>query len=73
MGPAIIDSAYFQLPFWATDSLPLSNAKSIITNALRETDTKADINFTWDENMHQEKKNTYGKFFDFCAEKCVYN
>ena len=44
MGPAIIDSAYFQLPFWATDSLPLSNAKSIITNALRETDTKADIN-----------------------------
>ena len=21
----------------------------------------------------KRKKNTYGKFFDFCAEKCVYN
>ena len=28
---------------------------------------------TWDQNMHQEKKIHYGKFFDFCAEKCVYN
>ena len=28
---------------------------------------------TWDQNMYQEKKIHYGKFFDFCAEKCVYN
>ena len=27
--------------------------------------------YTWDENMHQEKKKCYGKFFDFCAEKCI--
>ena len=26
---------------------------------------------TWDLNMHQEKKIIYGKFFDFCAEKCI--
>ena len=26
---------------------------------------------TRDQNMHQEKKIHYGKFFDFCAEKCV--
>ena len=26
---------------------------------------------TWDENMHQERKKCYGKFFDFCAEKCI--
>ena len=26
---------------------------------------------TWDENMHQEKKITHGKFFDFRAEKGI--
>ena len=34
---------------------------------------KTHTQFTWDENMYQEKKIDYGKFFDFCAEKCVYN
>ena len=30
-----------------------------------------DSQATWDENMHQEKKIIHGKFFDFCAEKCI--
>ena len=25
------------------------------------------------EHASREKKINYGKFFDFCAEKCVYN
>ena len=35
--------------------------------------------FSWNMSSHgtrtciKRKKNTYGKFFDFCAEKCVYN
>ena len=28
---------------------------------------------TWDETMHQEKKNIFGKFFYFFAEKCTQN
>ena len=46
VGPAIIDSAYFQLPFWATNSQGLTSLKCKInhTNALRKADTKADIN-----------------------------
>ena len=26
---------------------------------------------TWDQNIHQEKKNDYGKFFYFCADKYI--
>ena len=49
VGPAIIDSAYFQLPFWATNSQGLTSLTSLKckinhTNALWEADTKADIN-----------------------------
>ena len=27
---------------------------------------------TWDQNMYQEKKITYGKFFDFWADEYIY-
>ena len=30
------------------------------------------LGFTWDLNMHQEKKIGYGKCFDFCADKYIY-